>query len=136
MLLSTGYISDRFFEDNFPSPAHSTVLWQVYLENVHPLCKIIHPPSFQRTVEAAKESVRAIPKPALALLFSIFTFAITSMTTTECERKLGRPRNELLKRYQLSTQQALVKATFLRSSDIVTLQAFVNFLVGKAQTHI
>jgi hypothetical protein len=136
MLLNTENITDRALEDALPTPAQSYVLWQAYLENVHPLCKIIHPPSFQRTVESARTSAHSVSKANLALLFSIYTFAIISMTTEECERKIGHPRNELLKRFQHGTRQALVKATFLKSSDIVTLQALVNFLVRRSHaTH-
>jgi hypothetical protein len=127
--MSTDYITDRALEEIFPTPAQSAVLWQMYLENVHPLCKIIHPPSFQKTVESSRSSVRCVSKSTLALLFSIYTFAITSMTTVECERKLGHPRSSLLKQFLYGTRQALVKAAFLRSSDIITLQAFIHFLV-------
>jgi hypothetical protein len=132
LILDTDHTSNRTLEEIFPTPVQSIVLWQVYLDNVHPLCQIIHPPSFQRAVESARGSFHAIPKATLALLFSIYNFAIISMSTAECERKLGHPRSGLLKRFQYATRQALVKATFLRSSDMVTLQAFVHFLVIRA----
>jgi hypothetical protein len=134
LLLNTDYISNRSLEEIFPTPAQSVVLWQAYLENVHQLCQIVHPPSFKRTVESAPRSFHAIPKATLALLFSIYNFAITSMSNTECEKKLGHPKSGLLQRFQYATRQALVKAHFLRSSDIVTLQAFVHFLVINTST--
>jgi len=110
MLLSTDHVSDEALEALHPSHAHTQILWQIYLENVHPICQILHPPSFQRhIIEYAQTSLRGIPKSQLALQFSIYTFAVATMTNTECEKKLDLPRAGLLKQLQYGTRQALGK---------------------------
>jgi hypothetical protein len=130
MLFSIGSFSDEALAELYPSPEHSFILWQAYQENVHLLCHMIHPPSFQKVVEDAAINVRAISRSNLALLFSVHVFAVASMSNAECEKKLHQPRTRLLSRLQTGTRQALVKAAFVRSSDITTLTAFLNFLVS------
>lgn len=130
MLFGSSCYSDEALADLYPVAAHSFILWQAYLDNVHKLCMIIHPPSFQRAVESAAINVRSVPKSTLALLFSIHVFAVASMNNAECEKKLHQPRMPLLTRLKTATRQALIKASFVRSSDITTLTAFVNFLVS------
>jgi hypothetical protein len=116
MLLNPGYITDDALKILFPSAAHSQVLWQTYLQNVHPLCKILHAPTFQKVVELARDSYHDISRSKLALLFSVYTFALTSMTSAECDKKLGHSKARLLKRLIYGTQQALygpLSPTFL-----------------------
>ncbi|KAF2421042.1 hypothetical protein EJ08DRAFT_702206 [Tothia fuscella] len=129
MLLGTGQIPDHALYSLFPSPAQAQVLWTAYLENVHPLCKILHPPSFRKVVDKARGSIQSLSRSEIALLFSVYAFGLSSMTGVECERKLGLGRSSLLERLQHGTQQALTKASFLRSSELVTLQALCHFLL-------
>lgn len=130
MLFGTGAYSDEGLAELYPSPEHSFILWQAYQENVHLLCHMIHPPSFRKVVEEAAVDVRAVSRSNLALLFSIHVFAVASMSNAECEKRLQQPRAKLLSRLQTGTRQALIKAAFVRSSDLTTLTAFLNFLVG------
>jgi hypothetical protein len=130
MLFGTGAYSDEALAELYPSPEHSFILWQAYQENVHLLCHMIHPPSFQEVIASAAINVRAISRSNLAMLFSVHVFAVASMSNAECEKRLHQPRAKLLTRLQTGTRQALIKATFVRSSDITTLTAFLNFLVG------
>ncbi|KAF3907743.1 hypothetical protein AA313_de0209326 [Arthrobotrys entomopaga] len=64
-----------------PTKAHSDLLWQVYVERVHPLVHILHRPSFEHSYEAfwaGRMSADSI-KSYVALLFSIFYASIVSM---------------------------------------------------------
>ncbi|TID22922.1 hypothetical protein E6O75_ATG02096 [Venturia nashicola] len=129
MLFGTGTYSDEALAELYPTPKHSFILWQAYQENVHLLCHMIHPPSFQHVVEEAASNVRAISRSNLALLFSIHVFAVASMSNAECEKRLNQPRVKLLTRLKIGTRQALIKAAFVRSTDLTTLTAFLNFLL-------
>lgn len=91
---------------------------------------MVHPPSFQKVVDQATIDVRAVSRSNLALLFSVHVFAVASMSNAECEKRLQQPRAKLLARLQRGSRQALIKAAFVRSSDVTTLTAFLNFLVG------
>lgn len=64
-----------------------------------------------------------------ALMFAIYFAAITSLTHEECTLQIGEHKEELLARYRYGTEQALVQAQLLNSSEMVTLQALVIYLV-------
>jgi len=115
--------------DLHPQPVHIFRLWQTFLDNVNPLTKIIHAPTMQQLVLEAAGDLEHVPQGLEALMFAIYTFAVTSLSTIECESMFGEAKSTLLAKYRLGTQQALVSAGFLRSSDLVILQAFVLFLV-------
>lgn len=115
--------------DLHPQPVHIFRLWQTFLDNVNPLTKIIHAPTMQQLVLEAAGDLEHVPQGLEALMFAIYTFAVTSLSTIECESMFGEAKSTLLAKYRLGTQQALVGAGFLRSSDLVILQAFVLFLV-------
>ncbi|KAK7734976.1 hypothetical protein SLS53_007753 [Cytospora paraplurivora] len=78
-------------------------------------------------VEAAANPAR-ISKPLEALMFSIYFIAVTSMTDEEVQDTFKEDRNRLLSRYHHGTQQALINAGFMRSPELVVLQAYVIYL--------
>lgn len=64
-----------------------------------------------------------------ALMFAIYFAAVTSLPPDECMIQFGQPKSDLLTRYRYGTEQALVQAHLLTSSEMVTLQALVIYLV-------
>ena len=70
-----------------------------------------------------------------ALLFAIYYFAITSLTTEQCVQMFQSEKVALLSRYRRGVEIALGKADFLNSTDLVTLQALVTFLVSVLFRH-
>lgn len=104
-------------------------LWQIYLDNVNPLLKITHSPTLQGQLIEAAANPSKIPKPLEALVFSIYFIAIISMTDDEVRETFKEERNRLLSKFHRGSQQALVNAGFMRSPDIVVLQAYVMYLV-------
>jgi hypothetical protein len=59
------------------------------LDNVNPLSKIVHAPTAQCQVLEATGNITSIPQNVEALLFSIYTGAITSLNDGECEAMMG-----------------------------------------------
>lgn len=106
-------------------------LWQIYLDNVNPLLKVTHTPTLQGQLIEAAANPSKIPKPLEALLFSIYFMAVISLTDEEALDKLKEEKQRLLSRYHRGTQQALINAGFMKSSDLVVLQAFLMYLVSK-----
>ncbi|KUJ12925.1 uncharacterized protein LY89DRAFT_622987, partial [Mollisia scopiformis] len=111
-----------------PSPVQIFRLWQIFLDRINPLTKIIHAPTTQQRILEASSNLDNVPKSLEALMFSIYYFAATSLTPEESETLFGQDQTSLTKKYWLGFQQALANASFLKSSDIVTLQAFVLYL--------
>lgn len=106
-------------------------LWQIYLDNVNPLLKVTHTPTLQGQLIEAAANPSKIPKPLEALLFSIYFMAIISMTDEEVLDMFKEEKQRLMSRYHRGTQQALINAGFMKSSDLVVLQAFLMYLVSE-----
>lgn len=91
---------------------------------------ILHRPTFQKVIEKVRTNgIVSLPKPTVALLFSTFFIATASLSNAQCESKLRQSRRALLKKFRTGTRYALVKAAFTKSTDLVTLQAFIQFLL-------
>ena len=93
------------------------------------MTKLVHWPTLQETIVQASTDLDNIPKGLEALMFSIYTAAVTSMEEDDCELKLDESRKTLLTRYRHATRKALARARFMATSDIQVLQAFTLYLL-------
>ena len=116
-----------------PDPIQIFKLWQVYLDNVNPILKVTHTPSFQGRIIEAASNLTNINPTLEALLFSIYCISIFSLTAEDCQNVCGSSKQELLMRYQFGCQQALLNCGFLRSSDRDCLTALFLYLVSLAR---
>ena len=83
-----------------PSSDRIFLLWQLYLENVDPLIKLIHTPSVQRLILQASRQLADVPPAVEALMFAIYYAAVVSMQGDEqCKREFGEEQTFLLARY-------------------------------------
>jgi hypothetical protein len=128
-LLFGGDSPETKAESLWPEPAQMFRLWQIYLDRVNPLTKIIHVPSLQPYVAEAAIRSPSVPKNIEALLFSIFLMAVVSLTPDECRALLGFSREEALQKYSLAVRLSLTQLNFLRSYDLTVLRALVIYLV-------
>ncbi|EFQ96767.1 fungal specific transcription factor domain-containing protein [Nannizzia gypsea CBS 118893] len=110
-------------------------LWQVYLNNVNPIVKIFHAQTVQRMVLDAAADLRSVSRSTEALLFAIYTAAVTSTDEETCLRLLAESRVALISRFSKATKQALTNAEFLRSTNIITLQALTLYLLATRHTY-
>ncbi|KAF4983675.1 hypothetical protein FZEAL_962 [Fusarium zealandicum] len=129
-LLLPSDASSKSTDDLQPDPVHIFRLWQVFLDRVNPLTKIIHVPSVQPYVMEAATNMNTLPLNYQALLFSIFTIAAVSLTEIESVQMLGCSREEALRRYTVGTKVALTRFNFLKNYDMVALQALLLYLVS------
>jgi len=116
-------------EDLWPDAAHVFRLWQIYLDRVNPLTKIIHVPTLQPHLADAASDSHNVPKNVEALLFSIFLMAVVSLTPEECQVLLGYSKEEAYRRFSSGTRLTLMRMGFLKSHDLMTLQALVIYVV-------
>ncbi|KAI9661211.1 MAG: hypothetical protein M1821_009538 [Bathelium mastoideum] len=105
-------------------------LWQTFIENVNPLTKIVHIPTLQLAIEKAVGNIERIPKGFEALMFSIYSMAVLSLTEDECRETLGETKAILLPRFVAATKAALSRARFMSSTSIVVLQALVFHILS------
>ncbi|KAL2404360.1 Transcription factor vrtR1 [Exophiala dermatitidis] len=116
--------------DYHPKHSDAMKLWAVYVANVEPLCKVLHVPSMSRMVDAVSQRPSAASKAQECLLFAIYHIAVYSMTDEDCMREFGQAQASLLAKYQHAIRQALVNASWLKTTDMLVMQAFVLFLIA------
>lgn len=112
-----------------PPPKHIQEYWRLFVEHCDPLMKMLHIPSAQEQIMAAVYNPGKAPKSIEVLLFAIYYAAVTSLSSEECLALAGESQDILAKRFRYGLEQALVRAHFLVTEEIVVLQAFIIFLV-------
>ncbi|KAK0702333.1 fungal-specific transcription factor domain-containing protein [Lasiosphaeris hirsuta] len=112
-----------------PTHVEAMLLWEAYAANVEPIYKVLHVPSAVQAIEMASRRPEMISDSKECLLFAVYHFAVFSMAEEDCLRILGQPRAASLQRYYFATHQALVNASFLRTTELSVLQALVLFLL-------
>jgi hypothetical protein len=112
------------------------IYWRAYLDNVHPITKMVHGPSMRKVIELSCQNCRSVARNNMALLFSLHLAAINSMTDEECQLKLGTSRRHLSKKFLALTQLALVRVGLLRTTDFTVVTAYVAYLVSVFSSRI
>ncbi|KAG9242972.1 hypothetical protein BJ878DRAFT_512830 [Calycina marina] len=110
-----------------PKPVVIFQLWQAFVDNVNPITKIIHVPTLQKQILEAVGDLESISHTLEALLFSIYTMAINSMSNEECLSKASEPKDVLLPRFKDATQRAMSTAGLVKTVDVDLLRAFVLY---------
>jgi hypothetical protein len=105
-------------------------LWQIYLQRVNPLLRVTHVPTIQAMITGAVANLGDAPQNLEALMFTIYAMSASTLTDPEARQSFGASKMELQARFNSAAQQALVNAGFMRANDILTLTAFVLYLVG------
>ena len=111
-----------------PAPFDIFKLWQIYCDNVHPLCKVLHAPTFQRKISTYGSHLHMAPSADQALFFAVYLAAICSMRAEECEATFFSTKETLEEQYKLATQAWLGRAGLWHTTELSVLQAFVLFL--------
>ncbi|KAE9376651.1 hypothetical protein N431DRAFT_367787 [Stipitochalara longipes BDJ] len=113
-----------------PQPVQMFQLWQLYLDNVNPLLKVTHTPSLQGRIIDAAGNVLEIKPELEALMFSIYCMAVSSLTENDCQAMFAESKVDLLARYQLGCQQALLNSRFQRTTNRDCLTALYLYLIS------
>jgi len=103
--------------------------WLAFKENVDPLVKVLHIPTFEPVFYNAVAHPEKVSKTLEPLLFAVYYGAVTSTTPKECRECWGEDRTTMLNRYRFGLEQALARANFLYCDEVVILQAFIIFLI-------
>lgn len=122
--------STRSLTEQHPSYEDATKLWNTYVRNVEPLCKVLHVPTVAKMVDTVSKQPAAASKSDECLLFVIYYFAVFSMSDDDCLQEFNKSRNSLMSRYRTAVFQALVNASWLKTTAMPVLQAYTLFLVA------
>ncbi|VTO92923.1 unnamed protein product [Fusarium graminearum] len=119
-----------------PEAKHIYFLWQTFVETVNPLIKIVHVPSLQKRILEASWDTSRIDNSLSALMFSIYTLSVTSLTSEQCLSSLGQDRGALLMHYRTATLRALVEADYMETKALEVLQAMTLFIFSNPESEI
>lgn len=117
-------------EDMHPEPAQILGLWQIFIERVNPITRIIHIPTLQPLVAAAATDRRSLEKKKEALLFAIYTFAAVALSESECRTLLRCSRDDAFDRFSKACRITFMRIGILQRYDMVVLQALVLYQVS------
>ncbi|QDS73094.1 hypothetical protein FKW77_000558 [Venturia effusa] len=111
---------------NIPNPLQLPKYWEVFVENVDPLVKLLHKPSIEILFGQVKKSGMTSCSPAsYALIVSICFAAVNSLRAQAVLEIFGAAQKSLSQSLGQAAEQALFKAKLSQTHDIVALQAFV-----------
>ncbi|KAH8895409.1 hypothetical protein GQ53DRAFT_715071 [Thozetella sp. PMI_491] len=119
-----------------PEPRHIFRLWEVFIEKINPITKIVHVPTLQPRVLAASWDVSKASKSLTAIMFAIYSLVIAPMSTEDCQDAFGESRDELLARYRAATVRALMAADVLITRELEVLQALALFIFGDPESEL
>jgi hypothetical protein len=114
-----------------PHSNQASRYWQLYVENIDPVTKVLHVPTFERKFNDAQKDLRRLEAGTEALMFSIYYSVVTSLSVDTVQAEFKESKDNLLQKYQFAIEQALSKAKFMRSKDLSTLQALTLYLVRR-----
>lgn len=112
-----------------PSHEHAAKLWELHTQNAEPLVRILHVKSTSEMVDAVSRNPSAATRAQECQLFAIYHFAVFSLEEDECLRDFGEERRALLFKYERALWQALINASWLKTTEMPVLQAVVLFLL-------
>ncbi|KAJ3486002.1 hypothetical protein NLG97_g6703 [Lecanicillium saksenae] len=115
-------------EDLLPDPVQVFRLWQVYIDKVNPLNKVIHVPTVQPYVLEMTTNIANVPLDYQALLFSIMSMAVLSLEEDEAIQMLGMSREKALQTFNAGAKAALIRFNYLKNYNMTSLQALMIYL--------
>lgn len=118
--------------DFLPSQLAADRLIKQYFTCVHPICQVVHQPSFTKEYETFWDEVSLgiePPNTVQTIVFAALFSGVVSMDEAAVIREFGVAKASLVDNFKLGTETALSRANFLRTTKIEILQAFVMYLV-------
>lgn len=131
--------SRRNIVDFLPTKTSCDLLMRKYHNNVHPICRVVHWPTFQFQYENFWNSILSgvEPQPSLqAIVFAVCFTTTASMSNSEVDTVFHQTHRDVLVNFQTATETALAKANFLRTTRFETLQALIIYLIPMCRGEI
>ena len=111
------------------------VMYDVYFANIDPVCKILHRPTANQHL-LYMETLLDLPTRKFhsssldAVAFAMYFAAVNTLSPQNCMTLFSEEKGLLLERYRHGTEELLVQANLLSTSDTVTLQALTIYIVS------
>ena len=112
-----------------PPAAQIMAYWNIYKSHVDPIVRLLHKPTAEQLFQQAAKDQSSLNKSSEALVFAVYMSVITSLSPDECQTLLNIDKETGLRRNRHATEQALSRAGFLATQELIVVQAFTLFLV-------
>lgn len=127
-------IASEVTYETCPSGTELIALWKQYLKNVHPLVMIFFDWEIESLVMRASKSMTSLTHGEQALVLAILLITTMSLSEEQCVDLLHEKRLQALARFQKATEDSLIIADFVATSDRLVLQALILYLVSFTRT--
>ena len=116
----------------YPETQLSLCLWDVYINSVDPVVKVLHIPSIQSLIISAILSPELAASSTIVLTFSIFYAAVTALYHDGLHEitEFQWDKSELLRRFRTALDRLLFTADIISRPSLVELQALAIFVVS------
>ncbi|CAH0028399.1 unnamed protein product [Clonostachys rhizophaga] len=111
-----------------PLPSQVPYIWQVFVENVDPMIKILHVPTMDKAIRQSKGRFEPPGSGMRALMFAISLTAITSLSDAEVQENFHECKDDMVLSLLQGTEESLASAGVLDTTSITVAQAFVLYL--------
>ncbi|KAI4230308.1 MAG: hypothetical protein L6R36_000119 [Xanthoria steineri] len=118
--------------DYLPSKIIANRLLDQYWLAVHPICRIVHRPSFRRRYDAFWADVEMGVEPTgslQAVVFAALFSGVVSMSDDAVLMAFGTSKKDLVDNFQMGAETALGRANVIRTTKVETLQALVMYMI-------
>ncbi|KAL4975641.1 hypothetical protein BDW66DRAFT_160279 [Aspergillus desertorum] len=111
-----------------PSLALGWKYWQLFLEKVDPLIKVVHRPSAFRILRIGLNNPTSLDAGEGALLQVFYLACVSAMDATDVQSSLHMSKSTALTTYRLAAEHALARSGFMTTTEWTTMQALVLFI--------
>lgn len=101
--------------------------WHLFVIRVDPMTKLIHCPTFAKTLFAAVDNMASVSSSTEALMFSMYYAALSTCTAREVREKFGEGQDVLMHRYGRSIEAAVGEN--YEVPQLEALQALVLYMI-------
>lgn len=115
-------------EEYHPAFVQVITYWEIFKQNIDPLIKIFHRPSIDDFIYKFDGRFELLSKTDEVMMFTIYFAVITSMSEEQCTAIFGVQKSPTLEKYRFAVEQALARAEFLSTQELIVLQSFTLFL--------
>lgn len=112
-----------------PTIEESNTLCKLFFDGVNPFIRVLHESHFGRELVQYRRGHHQFPDEFEALLFSIYTLTVGSLSPEVVEGLFSTTKNVLLARFQSVTQASLSKVHFFKTEKIMTILALLHYVV-------
>ena len=111
-----------------PPQEQIPIYWKIFKSNVDPVIKLLHVPHHEHLFYEASQDLDHVSKPMELFMFTIYFSAVTTISPDDCLGHFRLEKSEVLAKYRFAVEQALARAGFLSTNELLVLQSMLLFL--------